>query len=526
MARRALTLVALLTFVVASGSAQDAQAVLQASAAAMGLNNVKTIQYSGTGWNALVGQSFDLTEDWPRFEVTAYTRTIDYDANTGREDFTRRRGSYPMRGGGAPFDGDQRVMQVVSGGLAWNLQGEKPVPPGRPYLETAPHSDVRQLEIMLTPHGFLKAAMAAKDVRVLSTPIVGATNAGLTENGRRATLVTFTALGKYKMVGTINDKNLVELTTTWIPTAVYGDTLYEVRHLNYKDFGGVQFPTTIHVHQGDPVFNPAHNMMEIRVTDVRTNVNVPAMPVPDEIRKGPAAPPVRAEAQKLADGVWLIAGGSHHSVAVEFADHIAMVEAPLGEERSIAVLEAVAKAIPNKLVRYIINTHHHFDHSSGLRTYIAMGSTLVTHKDNADFYERVMFSSAPRTLMPDRLSLFYPNFTGSRRPVPIERVNQKYVLSDGNQILELHPMLGSTHIGPMLLAYLPKQKLMINADMYTPPAPGTTPPSQAMQGVAALANNIQRLKLDVVQHATLHGMSPSPNEAFLKLAAAAKAGTN
>ena len=87
-------------------------------------------------------------------------------------------------------------------------------------------------------------------------------------------------------------------------------------------------------------------------------------------------------------------------------------------------------------------------------------------------------------------------------------------------------MLGSTHIGPMLLAYLPKQKILVNADMYTPPAPGTTPPSQAMQGVAALANNIQRLKLDVVQHATLHGMSPSPNEAFLKLAAAAKAGTN
>ena len=112
---------------------------------------------------------------------------------------------------------------------------------------------------------------------VLSTPIVGPTNAGLTENGRRATLVTFTALGKYKVVGTINDKNLVELTTTWIPTAVYGDTLYEIRHLDYKDFGGVQFPTQIHMHQGDPVLNPAHNMMDIRVSNVQTNVTVPAM---------------------------------------------------------------------------------------------------------------------------------------------------------------------------------------------------------------------------------------------------------
>jgi hypothetical protein len=519
MARRALILAALVALAVASGSAQDARAVLQASAAAMGLNNVKTIQYSATGWNALVGQSFNLAEDWPRFEVTAYSRTIDYDANVSREDFTRRRGNYPVRGGGAPFDGDQRVVLIVSGGYAWNMQGEKPALPGRPYLEGMPHNDLRQLEIILTPHGFLKAAMASKDARVMSTAIVGPTNAGLTENGRRANLVTFTALGKYKVVGTINDQNLVELTTTWISNHVYGDMLYEIRHLNYKDFGGVKFPTTIHVHQGDPVLNPAHNMMEIRVSDVRTNVAVPATAVPDNIRSA-TAPPVRADAQKVADGVWFIGGGSHNSVAVEFSDHVAVIEAPLGEERSLAVLDAVAKVAPNKLVRYIINTHHHFDHSSGLRTYIAQGSTLVTHRDNADFYEQVMLSPAPRTLAPDRLAMFYPNFTGSRRPVPIERVNRKYVLSDGVKVLELHPVQGATHIGPMLVAYLPKEKILVNADLYTPPAPGAQVPSQGMQGIQALKNNIDRLKLDVAQHVTLHGM-PGPHENFLKLAAVA-----
>jgi hypothetical protein len=513
-------LVVLLALTSLTASAQDARAVLQASAAAMGLNSVKTIQYTATGWNALVGQSFNLEEDWPRFEVTAYSRTIDYDANVSREDFTRRRGNYPMRGGGAPFDGDQRVVQIVSGGYAWNMQGEKPALPGRPYLEVMPHNELRQLEIILTPHGFLKAAMASTDARVMSTAIVGPTNAGLTENGRRANLVAFTALGKYKVVGTINDQNLVELTTTWIPNAVYGDMLYEIRHLNYKDFGGVKFPTTIHVHQGDPVFNPAHNSMEIRVSNVQTNVAVPAMPVPDNIRQA-TAPPVRADAQKLADGVWFIGGGSHNSVAVEFSDHIAMIEAPLNEERSLAVLEALGKVAPNKLVRYIVNTHHHFDHSSGLRTYIAQGSTLVTPRDNADFYEHVLLSPAPRTLAPDRLAMFYPNFTTSRRPVPIERVNQKYVLSDGVRTLELHPIQGSTHIGPMLVAYLPKEKILVNADLYTPPAAGAQIPSQAMQGIQTLARNIERLKLDVAQHATLHGMAPSSHGDFLKLAAVA-----
>jgi glyoxylase-like metal-dependent hydrolase (beta-lactamase superfamily II) len=150
------------------------------------------------------------------------------------------------------------------------------------------------------------------------------------------------------------------------------------------------------------------------------------------------------------------------------------------------VLEAIGKVAPNKLVRYIVNTHHHFDHSSGLRTYIAQGSTLVTHRDNADFYEQVLLSPAPRTLQPDRLAMFYPNFTASRRPVPMERVNQKYVLSDGTRTLELHPVQGSTHIGPMLIAYLPKEKILVN----------------------------------VAQHVTLHGM-PGPHDAFLKLAAVA-----
>jgi hypothetical protein len=104
-------------------------------------------------------------------------------------------------------------------------------------------------------------------------------------------------------------------------------------------------------------------------------------------------------------------------------------------------------------------------------------------------------------------------------------VNQKYVLSDGNQVVELYPMLGSTHIGPMLLAYLPKQKILVNADMYTPPAPGAQIPSQAMQGIQALKSNIDRLKLDVMQHVTLHG-TPGPHENFLKLASTAKPATN
>src|SRR6185295_9133498 len=102
--------------------------------------------------------------------------------------------------------------------------------------------------------------------------------------------------------------------------------------------------------------------------------------------------PVKVESQKLADGVWLVAGGTHNSLAVEFRDYVTVVEAPLNEERSLAVIAEVNKLVPGKPIRYLVNTHHHWDHSGGLRTYVAQGTTVVTHQGNKEYYEQVVFS--------------------------------------------------------------------------------------------------------------------------------------
>ncbi len=515
MARRLCVLVGLLALMVGDGSAQDARAVLQAAATAMGATNLKSIQYSGTGWTAFVGQSFSLaTGDWPRFEVPSYTRTIDYDARSLREEFTRRQGNFPPQGGGGtPLQGEPRTVQLLSGTFAWNMNGETAVPQPGEYLAGIPINELRQLEIMLTPHGFLKAAMGAAP-RVLTMPIMGPSNDGLTGDGRKVTIVSFTALGKYKVNGTINDQNMVELVTTWIPNPVYGDMLYEMRYTEYKDYSGIKFPTVLHVHQGDPVLNPAHNVQEIRVTSVQPNAAVPTMTVPDAVRQA-TAPPVRVETAKLADGVWLLGGGSHNSMLVEFRDFVAVVEAPLNEDRSLAVIEASTKLAPTKPIRYVVNTHHHFDHSGGLRTYLAQGTTILTHQVNRDFYRDVMFYPGSRTLQPDRLSTFYPMYMTSRRPQRIETVDQQYVISDGVRTLELHPVAGLQHSQGMLVAYLPKEKLLVNADLYSPPAAGAPTPTPSAS-TRSLAANIRRLKLDVTQHVPIHGRVGS-NEEFLKI---------
>ena len=125
--------------------------------------------------------------------------------------------------------------------------------------------------------------------------------------------------------------------------------------------------------------------------------------MPDAVRRF-TPPPVRAESEVLAPGVFYIAGGSHHSVAINQADHIVVVEGPQHEERSLAVIAKVKELIPGKPIRYLINSHVHFDHSGGLRTYVDEGATIVTHALNRPYYETAW--AAPRTLVPDRLAGF------------------------------------------------------------------------------------------------------------------------
>ena len=536
MQRTIAVLPAFLGLMSGAASAQtvrDVRSVLEASFKAMGGANLKTIQYSASGWSSRIGQTYGLAEDWPHYEVAGYTRVIDYDARWSREDYTRRQGKYPLLG--RPPMAEERVTSILSGNYAWDIEGDKPVPLPGLYLDGVPYPDLRQLELAITPHGFLKAALAAKDATAIKLPIVGPSDFGLSQGGRKVTIVSFT-MGKYRVNGTINDQNLVELTDTWFPNPVYGDMDYEMRYTKYKNFDGVMFPTLVHVHQGDPRLNPAHNYYEYTITDVKANPPVTPIEAPDVVRTA-AAPPVRVESRKLADGVWLLGGGTHNSALVEFKDFVAVVEAPQNEARSLAVIEEADRLAPNKLIKYVVNTHHHFDHAGGLRTYLSQGTTVITHESNKQYYLDIMFYPAPRELQPDRMALYSPMYMISRRPAPIETVASfaggpgggaaKYVITDGDHVLEMFHVqdMGyeledpsyaqGNHSADMLMAYLPKEKILINADLYSPPALGAPPPV-ATAGMRTLYQNMLKQKLDVALHAPIHGRVGT-NEEFLKI---------
>jgi hypothetical protein len=534
----AVLFVALTTLGATATSAQvvDARKALDAAAKAMGTTNLKSIQFTADGFMAKVGEQYNLTEGWPRYEVTDYTRVIDFDAKYMRLDYDQKQGRYPTDG--YPPVPEQHVTNILNGNFAWDMKGDTPVPYTRMYIDGIPYADLRQLEMLLTPHGFIKAALAATDATAIRQPIVGPSDFGLSMFGRWVTIVSF-HYGKYRVNGTINDQNLIELVGTWIANPVYGDMTYEMRYTQYKDYNGVMFPGLIHVHQGDPRINPGENYFQVTIKDVRPNVVVDKIPVPEVVRTA-RLDPVKVQTQKLADHVWLLGGGPMNSVLVEFKDFVAVVEAPQNEERSLAVIEEVRKLVPGKMIRYVVNTNHHMPFAGGLRTYFSQGTTVVTHESNRDYYVDILFSPFPRTLAPDQMSIYNPMYMISRRPPAIETVGGttsigKYVVSDDErqmQIWHVQDMayeIGETYLdipGPsvargnhssdMLMVYLPTEKILINADLYVPPEPGAAP-APPTAGMRTLNLNMKKLGLDVARHVSIVGQRVGSNDEFIKL---------
>ena len=370
---------------------------------------------------------------------------------------------------------EQRRDEYVNATNAWrNLAAPAGAAPGTspaPQVQLAAVEE-RTVEIWSTPHGFLKAALA---------------NNAMSEPANGGSEVSFTA-GRNKYVGTINAENHVERIQTWIDNTVLGDTSVETTFSEYRDFGGVMFPSRIMRSRG------GHPVLDITVSEVMANPAVD-IAVPEAVRNF-TPPPVNVEVEKLANGVFYLRGGSHHSLAIDQADHIVVVEGPQSEERSNAVIAKVKETIPNKPIRYVINTHAHFDHSGGLRTYVDEGATIVTHAMNQPYYEQAW--AAPRTLNPDRLAK-------SGKTAMFETVTGKHVLTDGRRSIEIHEITGNGHNDAFLMVYLPAERILIEVDAWSPLAANAPQPPTPNPYTVNLYENVQRLKLPVRQIAALHG---------------------
>ncbi|HLK46779.1 MAG TPA: MBL fold metallo-hydrolase [Bryobacteraceae bacterium] len=455
--------------------AQDAAATIKAAEYALGMirgprrvDAINTLEYWGAGYTYAFGQAYHPGAPWPAFKVT-YHASISYALPAMRVDITRSNPEGPVQGGGGlPLAAPQRQIQVVSGDFAWNESV-----PGAGFIAgstatPAPGAAAdRLLQLWVTPFGVLKMAERAGTSAQLST------EAGLS-------IITF-PLGGQTVKLSLNSKQQVERVETHSTNPVLGDTLAETTYSDYKDLGeitsDVLFPSHIVQKQG------GFPVLDLTITKTDPNNPYVVFPVPDNVERAPKTPvPVKVDARNVAPGVWYLTGGTHHSVAVEFKNYVALVECPLDDERARAVLDTVKRTIPKKPIRYVVNTHHHFDHLGGLRACAADGATILTQAANKPYYE---------TLWP------------STRKI-IEPIAEKRVIADGTQSLELYHLQGSNHADTMLIGYVPKAKVLIEADVYTPAA-ADAPHGPVVKENVNLNDNLKRLGLDVQQITPLHG---------------------
>ena len=464
---RKVTGIALACYLGLAGAPHAQQGdALKAASDTLGVATLKTLQFTGWGATFSIGRDYFPNDPWPRVYFRNYSALIDYDTAAMRVELQREMGAVMPLGGGGPFTGEQRQIQVVSGSDARN------VPAGGGAARPQPGAAIeRMLALWATPHGFVKAAIA---------------NNATMRRARGGTEVSFAIGGKYTMTGVINARNQVERVQTWIDQPLVGDLLVETVYSVYRDFNGTLFPSRIVQSKG------GHPTLEVAVVSVQPNAAA-SIAVPESVR-GAKPPPIRVDSEKLADGVYYFTGGGANTLAIEMRDHIVLVDTPTSEARVLAVFAKAKELIPNKQVRFVVVTHDHWDHAGGIRTAMDAGATIVMHEMYRPFFERV--ATMPHTAMPDRLSM-------SKKAPKFQTVGDSGQLSDGNRTIEIYNITGNVHAAGLLMAYLPKEKIVAEAD-----APGQAEPliSVLVPSAAALFDNIRRRKLDVQTIAPLHGM--------------------
>jgi len=464
--------VVLLLFGLARNAAQnagsDAKEVIDAAAAAMGTTALRSIQYTGMGQFYATGQAYHPGGPWPRYTVKRYTMSVNYAAPMMRQELVRVDDERPPRGGGV---GGYNPVTF--------LGGIRPAPgPMAETQNTDGRTEVGAVRTWLTPHGFLKGAAAN-----LATAQVSAAHA--------KQVVSFTAFGgKYTVTGTINAQNLVEHVEALMDVAFTGDTLMEGNYSGYGDFGGVKFPMHIVMKEG------GYPTLDLTVAEVTPNSSAALEGLSGVPAGGATGARAPVEPEKIADGVWALTPGAEGSILVEFNNYVVMIEGPGSEAYTMAALADVKKLTPNKPIKYVINTHHHSDHAGGLRAYVAEGIPIITHEAHKKYYEEVILKNR-HTINPDRLAR-------APRPAIIETMKDKRVLTDGSMTVEIHLLRNNAHAEGLLVAYLPKEKLLIQADSYIP-RPGAPPLPAPSPYTINLVDNVTRLKLDVDRVVQIHG---------------------
>lgn len=436
---------------------------------------INTLMIEGEGENFNLGQNKSPDAELPVYKVTEFQRAIDFTNGRWRQEQTR----VPNFPTGNP--NPQKQIAAVDGSIAFNVAAD-----GTATRVSDMAARDRRTELHHHPVGILRLALAqgAQLSNARKEGNFDAVDVATSQGDKLTLFVDSASKLPAKVASTSYNVNL-------------GDVAVETEFKNYEDAGGLQLPSQL-ISRLDK-----YNVADIHVTKSAINTDVGNLAAPDAVKSAAApTPTANVTVEQVAKGVWYLAGQSHHSVLVEFADHLTLIEAPQNETRTLAVIAKARELKPDKPLKYVVNTHHHFDHSGGIRAAVAEGLTVITHEQNKAFYEDVV--ARKHTIVADALAK-------NPKPLTIETVGDKHILKDATRTVELHHIAGNPHADTLLMVYFPAERLLTQADVYSPPAPNAPPPP-AFPFAGNLLENIQKNNLRVDRLMPIHGRIVPFNE--------------
>jgi glyoxylase-like metal-dependent hydrolase (beta-lactamase superfamily II) len=445
------------------------QRIVNDAAAALGgrarIEAVKTLVIEGEGVNGNLGQDMTPDATSQTFKVTAYKRAIDLAAGRARLEQTRAP-NFVYFQGPAP----QKQVQGIDGEVGYNVAAN-----GNATRVSNAVAKDRRAELAHHPITMVRAAL--NPAATLANPRTFEKETSL--DVTTANLFSFT-------LAIDNTTKLPTRVVSMTDNANLGDVAIETVFGDYQDVSGLKLPAHL------TTTTDKYRTADIRVTKQSIDGDVgdlaaPASAAAAAPMTGP--PPATVTAVEVAKGIWLVAGQSHHSVLVEFGDHLTLIEAPQNDTRTLAVIAKARELRPGKPLTHVVNTHHHFDHSGGIRAAVSEGLTVITQKANAGFYQDAV--GRAHAIVPDALAK-------NPKPLKIETVDEEMVLKDDTMTVNLYRIAGSSHADTLLMAYVPRERLLVEADVYSPAA--------AVQPYAAnLVENITKRNLKVDRVVPIHG---------------------
>ena len=277
----------------------------------------------------------------------------------------------------------------------------------------------------------------------------------------------------------------------WIgPSATLGDVVSTAYFTGYLPFDGVWLPVglTTAIDWRDTTTAIFH--VDSYRLDARDLEPFPAA-------RAPAAPQQQsAQANEIADGVWDVRYGGNGGAVIEFADHLTMFEAYGSEVATFARLDLANTLVPGKQVTEVIVSHHHFDHSGGLRAAVARGLTIISRRGNEGIFREMVARPAPN--FPDALA---------RNPQPLKfvPVDDRLALDDGTMRVDVYHAVGHLHMAEAVFAYIPGPRIFLEGDF-------TTFDWDWHWWGGAYLDNVERYGLDPAINIPVHGIVTSFEE--------------